>query len=163
MIFFYSKSLDLREIHNMLGGLLAIKLHNRSEHTSLRLQKNSTSYPKIPSTLNRWLPSTHNRCQVHTSTHNRWLPTHDRWWKHTLSVQNPIRLAKKLVFKKMGCHKYLFDKRWRKNKAGISINNRSEKNCLILSSTSFRMCIDSIEVRLKFSLTRDTGIGKKVY
>ena len=149
-------------MHNMLGGLLAIKLHNRSEHTLLRLQKIQRHIPRSPV---RWTDG----CQVrttdakYTSTHNRWLPTHDRWWKHTLSVQNPIRLAKKLVFKKMGCHKYLFDKRWRKNKAGISINNRSEKNCLILSSTSFRMCIDSIEVRLKFSLTRDTGIGKKVY
>ena len=48
IIFFYSKPLDLREIYNTLGGLLTIKLHTRSEHTSLWLQKiNVTSrYPQ---------------------------------------------------------------------------------------------------------------------
>ena len=87
---FYSKSLALCEIHNMLGGLLAIQLHTRSEHTSLRLQKiNVTSqYPQYVEQL------VAKYAQQMPSTHNRWLPTHDRWPKHTLSVQNPIRLAK---------------------------------------------------------------------
>ena len=52
----------------------------------------------------------------------------------------------------MACQKINSTEVDKKIKAGISINNRlEEKNCLMLSSTCSRICIDSIGVRLKFS------------
>ena len=116
------------------------------------------SYPKIPSTLNRWLPSTHNRCQVHTQqmATNIWQMVKT----HTFCAQFDWL---KISLQEMSCRKYKYDKRWRKNKAGISINSHLEKNCLIFSSTSSRICIRQHWSEAEFQLNAEQWNLKKVY
>jgi len=63
----------------------------------------------------------------------------------------------------MGCRKFKFDRCWRKNKAGISINNSSEKNCLIFSSTNSRICIRKHWSEAEFQSNAEHWNLKKVY
>ena len=147
----------------MFGEFPAITLHihsvySASEQKSLR-SKSSLRFQvnviPIPSTLRN----------IVSSTHNKW-PTYDfrttqMAWMRTFLCRTQFDWLK-LVFRKW-VSKNKFNRSWRKIKAGISINNCSRKNCLILSSIVSRICIDSIEVKLNFSFTWDIGSGKKVY